>query len=243
MENTRIRACLVAMACWCAPAFAAHPLVTEDTGTQGTGNVEIENGLSWTRAAGATVFQYQPQVSYGLVPALDLIVQPSWIRQPGAQGWGDTNLDFKWRFFGAAPWSYGVRAGAALATGEHGLGLPHGTTSPHGTLIATYDEAPWMVHANLGLDHNPPAAGTREYVPRASVAVMWSATERLVWTMDAGVSADPDPHRHAFPATLLGGVIYTVIPGLDVDTGYQATAGARPQAHQWLLGLTYRFAP
>lgn len=44
-------------------ARAPHPPQTEDTGTQGTGNVEIENGFSSTRA----------------------------------QGWGDTNLDFKWQ--------------------------------------------------------------------------------------------------------------------------------------------------
>lgn len=231
------------LACLGLPAFAAHPLQTEDTGTQGTGNVEIENGLSWARTGGARVLSYQPQFSYGLTPAFDLIVQPSWLRQPDARGWGDTNVDVKWRFHGAGPWSLGLRAGVDLPTGKARLGLPHGTAGAHGLLVATYDEAPMTLHFNVGMDHNPASAGGRRHVGRVSAAVMWAASERLIWTLDAGASADPDPNRRAWPATLLGGFIYTLTPGLDADVGYQLTTGARPSTRQWLAGLTYRFAP
>lgn len=239
----RIGAGLLFAAALAGPAQAAHPLQTEDTGTQGSGNLEIEKGLSWTRADGATVFSFQPQFSYGLTPELDLIVQPSWVRQAGAHGFSDTNLDAKWRFFGADPWSLGLRAGLALATGKTGLGLPHGTVQAHGVLVATYDEAPFTVHANLGLTRNPAAAGGRRTLYRASAAVMWAASERLIWTVDAGAGSDPDATRGTWPATLLAGVIYTLTPGLDVDLGYQLSARAQPQARQWLAGLTYRFAP
>ena len=235
--------CLLTGAALSSPAFAAHPLITEDTGTQGTGNVEIENGLSRTQAGNSRFYVYQPQVSYGLTPAFDLIVQPTLVRQDGAQGFSDTNLDVKWRFFGAAPWSFGLRAGAALASGDRGFGLPRGTASAHGLLVATYDEAPWTVHANLGLTRNPAAAGGRQTIYQASTAVLFTASERLIWTLDAGISSDPDPSRRALPATLLAGAIYTVTPGLDVDLGYQVSSNARPQTRQWLLGLTYRFAP
>jgi len=224
-------------------ALAAHPLQTEDTGTQGKGNIEVENGLSWTRAAGATAFVFQPQLSYGLTPELDLIAQPTWTRQPGLRGFSDTNLDVKWRFFGAAPWSLGLRAGAALPTGDSRLGLPHGTASAHGLLVATYDEQPFTLHANVGMDRNPASAGMRRNIYRASAALMWAAREGLIWTLDAGTSSDPDPGRRAWPATLLGGVIYTVNAGLDVDLGYQVSTGARPSTRQVLMGLTFRFAP
>lgn len=237
----RLGACLLAWAA--SPAFAAHPLQTEDTGTQGQGNVEIENGLSWTRAGGATVFLFQPQLSYGLTPAVDLIVQPAWLRQPDGRGWGDSNVDAKWRFFGAAPWSLGVRAGLTLPTGGTRFGLPHGTVSAHGLLVATYDAAPLTVHANLGLDRNPASAGIRQNVYRASAALMWATQARLIWTLDAGTSSDPDPRRRAWPVTVLAGAIYTITPGLDADLGCQLSANARPSSRQWLLGLTYRFTP
>ena len=60
-------------------AFAAHPLQTEDTGTQGAGNLELENGLAWSRFDGGRLFSYQPQFSFGAAPTFDLIVQPSWL--------------------------------------------------------------------------------------------------------------------------------------------------------------------
>ncbi|MCE4555748.1 transporter [Pelomonas cellulosilytica] len=225
-----------------SPAWAAHPLQTEDTGTQGQGNVEIEKGLSWTRSAGTTVFAFQPQLSYGLTPALDLIVQPSWQRQPGVRGFGDTALDAKWRFFAVPGWSLGLRAGASVSSGDARLGLPRGTLQPHGLLVATVSDGPWTLHANLGLDRNPAASGLRRHVAHASAAVVWAAADGLAWTLDVGTSSDPDPARRAWPATLLTGFIYTLTPHLDADLGYQRSANARPASRQWLLGLTYRFS-
>jgi hypothetical protein len=113
--------------------FAAHPLQTEDTGTQGAGNVEIENGLSWAHAAGDRLLAYQPQVSVGFSPAFDLIIQPSWLSLrhdafATVRGRGDSNLDAKWRFFGNDPLSFAVRAGATLATSAHDLGLPQASS-------------------------------------------------------------------------------------------------------------------
>ncbi len=225
-------------------AHAAHPLATEDTGTQGAGNLEIENGLSRARAGGASAFAYQPQLSWGLTPSFGAIVQPSWLRgADGSRGLGDTNLDAKWRFYGEAPWSLGVRAGLALASNQHAMGLPKGDVSAHALLVATYDAAPFTVHANLGLARNPQGSGQRPWQPSASAALMWALDERLILTVDAGTSADPDPARKAWPATLLAGAIYTLKPGLDLDIGYQLSARAQPASKVWLLGLTYRFAP
>src|SRR3954469_13439113 len=62
-----------------APAsFAAHPLQTEDTATQGVGNLEVENGLQRTHFASIPQTTYQPQLSLGLAATLDAIVQPAW---------------------------------------------------------------------------------------------------------------------------------------------------------------------
>jgi hypothetical protein len=239
----RIGSCVLTVGIAAAlPVFAAHPLQTEDTGTQGRGNIEIENGLSWTRAGGATLFVYQPQLSYGLTPTCDLIVQPAWLRAAESRGWGDTNLDAKARFYGEAPWSLGVRAGATLATSQRSLGLRHGDASAHAVLVASYAAAPVTMHANLGLAVNPASSGGRRVDRRMSAAIMWAASERLTWTVDVGAGSDPDPARSAWPATLLAGVIYTIRPGLDVDLGYQTSSGARPATRQWLTGLTYRFS-
>jgi len=228
--------------------FAAHPLQTEDSGTQGAGNVELENGLSWLSVAGSKLFSYQPQISYGVSPTFDLIVQPSWLilrdeGSPSVQGWGDTNLDAKWRYFGEAPLSFAIRAGVRLATNQDGLGLRHGNVSTHAVLVATFDAAPFTVHGNLGLTQIPSGTGERTRAGRAAGALMWAASERLTLTVDGGAVSNPDPARSSWPGTLLVGAIYTIRPGLDVDIGYQSSVRTDLTARQWLLGVTYRFAP
>ena len=234
------------MAC-AGMAQAAHPLQTEDTGTQGTGNIEFENGLTWSRTGNTKDFSYQPQVSYGLTPALDLIGQPSWLIHRDESGatvrdFGDTNLDAKWRFFGSAPLSLAVRAGVTLATSGQGLGNPHGKVATHALIAATYDAAPFTTHFNLGLAQNPSGTDERKRIASTSAAFMWAVNEQLILTVDGSVAQNPSPARKAWPGTLLGGAIYTIKPGLDADIGWQSSLGAAPTTRQWLLGLTYRFA-
>ena len=228
-------------------AFAAHPLQTEDTGTQGAGNVEIENGLARARFDSTTLTTYQPQVSVGLAPTLDVIVQPSFAglhapAQAPVSGWGDTNIDAKWRFQGSDPWSLGIRAGLQAPTSQHGLGLPHGQVSAHALLVATWDATPTTVHANLGVTRVPRAPGTRATIAHLSAALMQALDERLILTVDGEIDQDPDPSRKTWPGSLLAGAIWTARPGLDLDVGYQRSFSAQPLNRQWMAGLTYRFS-
>ncbi|HEY4079358.1 MAG TPA: hypothetical protein VGM81_01570 [Burkholderiaceae bacterium] len=232
-------------------ARAAHPLQTEDTGTQGVGNFELENGLTWSRTGSARDFIYQPQVSYGLTPTVDLLGQPSWISHRDESGAtsraaGDTNLDAKWRFFGSAPLSLALRAGLTLATSGDGLGNPHGKVAVHGLIATTYDAAPFTVHANLGLAQAPDDSGQRTpqrtHIATASAAFMWALSEQLILTVDGSTSSNPDPQRKSWAGTMLAGAIYTIKPGLDADIGWRSSLGPIAATRQWLLGLTYRFA-
>jgi len=231
-------------------ARAAHPIQTEDTGTQGAGNLELENGFSRERdadARGTVVAAWQPQLSIGLAPTLDAIVQPAWVsrRARGADtaaGTGDTNLDAKWRFYGADPWSLAVRAGLELPTARAGLGLAHGRLGEHALLAATWDAAPTTVHVNAGASHALAGPGVRATAVVVSAAVLQAIDERLLVTVDGQFTQDPSPARRAWPGDVLAGAIWTLRPGLDVDLGYEAGINARPSSRSWLAGLTWRFA-
>ena len=90
---------LAALVTVTSTAYAGHPMLSEDTGTQGRGNTELELGYAWSRLDGTSIFLFQPQISYGTAATVDLILQPSWtsVDTPGAgreQGLGDTNVDF-----------------------------------------------------------------------------------------------------------------------------------------------------
>ena len=229
-------------------AFAAHPLQTEDTGTQGAGNLEIENGLSRARHDSTTQTVYQPQFSLGLLTTLDAIVQPAFVWQAAprdsASGWGDTNVDAKWRFWGSDPLSLAIRAGVELSTNDHGFGLTHGKKSEHALLALTWDHAPTTVHLNLGTTVVPRAAATpaRRSMISASAAVMQQIDEHLILTLDATLGQSPNPRQGPWPGTVLAGAIWTVNPGLDLDVGWQRSVRDQPVARTRLAGLTYRFS-
>lgn len=228
-------------------AYGGHPMLSEDTGTQGRGNTEIELGYAWSGQDGTSIFLFQPQLSYGKSSTLDLIIQPSWtiVDTPGAapqKGLGDTNLDFKWRFYGAAPWSLGVRAGIEAPTARYGLGLPHSTASPHALLVLTADFAPFNFNCNLGYSWVPDDPGARPNLYHFSAAATYAASERLFFVLDTAVDSNPDSTQVTPPAVALAGVIYTARPGLDLDVGYRGRLNSAAPQWQWLLGITYRGA-
>jgi hypothetical protein len=232
---------------WPLQAWPAHPLQTEDTATQGVGNVEFENGLMRSSGEGQSATAYSPQLSYGLWPTVDLIVQPSWMRMRDpdgvtVSGVGDTRLDLKWRFYGSAPLSLAVRAGIAAPSSQPGLGLRRGTLAAHAALVVTYDEQPFTVHGNLGYSRIPGDAGQRSDLRHVSSALMWAPDEHLTLTLEVSADSNPDRAGKHWLATALAGLIYTLRPGLDIDVGYQASMLGTPPDRAWLIGLTWRFA-
>src|SRR5258708_33744987 len=87
---------------------AAHPFITDDTNTQGAGHFELQLGTQYTRTETEGVryasFQFAPQLTYGIATPVDLIIRPPYNvnvmsgRDSGRNsGWGDTNLEVKWR--------------------------------------------------------------------------------------------------------------------------------------------------
>jgi hypothetical protein len=228
-------------------AHAGHPMLSEDTGTQGSRNFELELGQDWSRLDGLHVFLFQPQLSIGASPTFDLIVQPSWLRESGSvgepvQGLGDTNVDFKWRFFGAAPLSLGVRAGLELPTAQHGLGLRPGHIDSHAILVGTIDTAPWTVDMNAGYSHDDSFPTARSDLFHFSVALLYSLSARTVLVFDTAADTNPDETQPSWMGVVLFGAIYTVRPGLDVDAGFRAPLNPGAPAQQWLVGITYRGA-
>ncbi len=229
-------------------ACAGHPMLSEDTGTQGIGNAELELGFAWSRDRGDRYFLFQPQLSYGTSPTLDLIAQPSWLnnddsKQGQEHGFGDTNLDMKWRFYGNAPLSFAVRAGFELPTGQYDLGLPHGEVSTHSLLVATLDTAPLTFDANIGYTFNPKSTGLRTDVYHVSAAATYAVNESAYLIVDTAADSSTDPQSARWSEVGLAGFIYTLAPGLDIDAGYRAPLNSAAIAKQWLVGITYRWAP
>ena len=78
-------AILAALVAASGATFAAHPVISEDPGTQGTGRFELEAGSSAIRGdpGFGRGFDAQPQLSYGVIETLDVIVQSTYSGRSG----------------------------------------------------------------------------------------------------------------------------------------------------------------
>ena len=201
--------CLAATA-----AMAAHPLVSDDTGTQGRGHSQFELSTDRDRTrtdagverAQSTAATY----SYGVHDDVDLGISVPHVyqRAPGEahqQGLGDVALQAKWRFHAGERWSLALKPAVTLPSGSHGKGLGNGraTTALH--LLAQYEAEPvtWLV--NVGGTHNNSRDGQRKALWSASTALLYTPPCRL----DAGVRYRRQPQSRprgaAYPVLCLAG--------------------------------------
>lgn len=180
-------------------AFAAHPLITDDTFTQGKGNTQIEVSYKYAHDddIGVKTQTQQPQVqlSYGIIDPLDLIVTVPYLfvrtEQGGnttsADGIGDVTAALKWRFFGDKEGlQFAIKPSLTFPTGDEQKGLGVGQSSPGASdyykfdrqsygaaLIATYEKEEWCVSVNAVYQHNSYGLQSDEDAYRSDI---WSAS-------------------------------------------------------------------
>ena len=227
------------------PALAMHPMLTEDTGTQGKGRFELELGFERVREGDATSFEFGPQLSWGALDNVDLIVRPAWLDLRGdadsTRGLGDTALDVKWRFHEDGPWSYGLRAGLDLPTGNEGKGLGSGKTGYHGVLIATCATEPLTLSANVGVLHVGNLPLQRRNLGLATVGAVWEAREGLKLAAEVDTATNPDPGRSSWPTVTRVGIVWSLDKHWDVDVGYQVPINRPAPDAAILAGATLRW--
>ena len=246
---------MLAMLLWCgvSAAEAAHPLVTDDTGTQGQwkGQVEVTGELGRDRAAGTRTDsgQLATTLTLGVWETVDVFLgvpyQFETIKAAGAKdatdGVGDLTLGGKWRYWERGAWSLAVKPSFTLPTGDDGAGFGTGRVTANLVLVGTWAADPWAVHANVGYLRNENTQGDRENLWQASLAEEWHVLPRL--RVVANVGAE---QAHTLGSTtplvfVLGGVIYGVTDTLDLDLGVKGGL-TRPETDLTILaGLTWRF--
>lgn len=229
-------------------AIAAHPMLTEDPQTQGTGKFELELGQAFARGdplQGGSGTEFAPQMTGGAAPTLDIILRTTWLTQapaeaPAARGWGDSMLDFKWRFHESAPVAFAVRAGVDIPTGDAARGLGTGATGYHVIAIAGWQLARVNINANVGYARVR-QQGARSDVGAVSAAVVGPNASPWRTFIEATAVSNPDPQVVQWPAVARTGLIYSATTWLDLDAGYQARLNRSATREVWLIGATLRW--
>ncbi len=249
----------------CSPAaYAAHPLITDDMGTQGTGKFQMELNGEYasdreTPAPGIEKVERAVGVgatlSYGITDAVDAVIgvpyvwvetNESDLTVPGSahaseKGLSDISLEMKWRFWEREGRGLAVKPGISVPTGNDQRGLGTGKYGYSLFLIGTQEAGPWVFHANFGYIHHANRADEREGLCHLSLASEYSVNEKLRIVGNFGQERNPDKNDSTRPVFALAGLIYGISENLDIDLGVKAGLTDPETDHAVLAGLAVKF--
>ncbi len=234
-------------------AFAAHPLITDDTGTMGTGKAQLElNGeyghdkedgvTSTTTEVGATL-------SHGLSETVDLVVGLPYQHlgtkdadtTVSENGFADTSVEVKWRFYEHGDLSLAVKPGLTLPTGDEEKGLGSGKATYSLFFITSKEMDPWAFHLNLGYIRNENTHEEGKDVWHASLASSLALTEDLTAVANFGVESNTDKLVGTDPAFFLAGLVYALSEEFALDCGIKYGLSGPETDYTVLAGITWKF--
>ena len=236
------------------PLFAAHPLITEDTGTQGRGNFQLEltgeHAYEEEDGTRETTMRTNAVLSYGLRDNADVILTLPHRRISSEaadgsrmvnRGTADIGLDLKWRFYEQENLSFALKPGLTMPTGDETRSLGTGRSTRSLYLVTSYDAAPWEYHLHLGYIRNRNVLNQRESVRHVSAAVGRKVGDNLRLVADYGTDTPTSRTSSLNTGFFILGAIYSVRKGLDFDFGAKWGL-TKPEADfTWLAGVTFRF--
>jgi len=244
-------------------SFAAHPLITDDTGTQGKGKFLFElNGqasydsMDSVDDTGANIKtksrerEIKASLTYGVMENVDVIlgmpyqwkrVEESDVTTSDVSGIADMSLELKWRFYENDGFSFALKPGLTLPTGDKDKDLGTGRATVSLFFIATKELNPLTFHCNLGYKRNENQLEQREDIWHASLAGEYKVIQNLRLVANIGAERNTDPSSNTHPAFLLGGVIYSIRENLDFDFGIKIGLNETEKDFTFLGGIALRF--
>lgn len=240
------------------PSWAAHPLITDDAGTQGKGKFQLELNCQydWDKedidgvSSKTTAGQVATILSYGIAANVDMVLSLpyQWGRTEenesmayNENGIGDMVFETKWRFFEKDGFSLALKPGISIPTGNDEKGLGTGQLGGHFFLIGSKELGTCAFHANLGYIRNENKADERKDIWHASLATTWEVIKDLKLVANIGIERNPDDDANNDPAFLIGGAIYSVTENFDFDYGVKYGLNSSKTDISLMTGIAFRF--
>jgi len=245
------------------PSFAAHPLITDDTGTQGKGKflfeLNCQTGYETERSGAETgtnvtarerETELKAAFTYGVIDNVDVILTLpyEWKKTEignatvsDVSGIADISVEVKWRFFEKDGLSFAVKPGITLPAGDKDKDLGSGRAAGTLYLITTKDIDPWAFHLNLGYKRNENTVDEREDIWHASLAGEFKIMKKLKLVANIGAERNTDKLSDTNPAFILGGFIYSIREDVDIDFGVKGGLNKAEADITYLAGMALRF--
>ena len=235
------------------PALAAHPLISDDTGTQGKGNFQLELNGEFGHSDGdglkRDAISVNSVLSYGILDQLDVVLGIPYL-QVRTEGFGtattergisDTSIEVKWSFYEKDGFSLALKPGLLFPTGDESKDLGNGKVNYSFFFIGTKELEPWAFHLNLGYRRHENNRDERKEIWHASLATEFNLTKNLKAVANLGTERNPDPSSDRHPAFILGGFIYSLNEKINIDLGANLGLNRVDNYYSILAGISFRF--
>ncbi len=232
---------------WCGPAFGAHPLITDDSGTQGAGKFQIELNGEYAKDSSDSTTEIAVAVAGGVRDNLDIVLSVPYqflrfnddeSNRITEDGISDIAIELKWRFYENEDVCLALKPGIIIPSGDDAKGLGDGKASYGLVLITTKEIDPVTLHFNLGFNKN--RKELRD-IWHYSLAAEYEIMSNLMLVGNIGEETNSDKGSNTHPAFILGGLLYSVNEGLNVDIGIKAGLNKAEPDHAVLAGLAFMF--
>lgn len=251
--------------------YAAHPYITDDTGTQGSGNWQLELMAERHRhdhtadpGDGAvrqvrTLTPFSLVLTYGVLETVDIAFGLGHLRQrttedgnvvQASDGVGDSALELKWRFREANGLSLALKPGFVLPTGDENEALGTGRASWGVNFILTQESRPWVFLANVAYARAryklpADAEANRANLWRVSAGVAYYLRDDVRLVGEAGARTNGAKDDLFLPGRnghfAMLGLIYSPSDDMDFDFGVRRRVNRAEFDTALLLGATFRW--
>lgn len=234
-------------------AFAAHPLITDDTGTMGAGKAQLEmtgeyghdkeDGITTKTTEGGAA------LSYGISETVDLVIGLPYLHSRekneeatvSEDGFSDVAIEVKWQFYEHENMSLAIKPGLTLPTGDDEKGLGAGKATYSLFFVASQEMDPVAFHLNLGYIRNENTLEEEKDLWHASIASTVALTDKLTAVANLGVESNPDKLAGTDPAFFLAGLVYALSEEFDLDFGLKYGLNDPETDRTVLAGVTWKF--
>ena len=236
-----------------SPVFAAIPLITDDTGTQGKGRFQLELSGEYGHDEEESVANKSSEISatltYGIIDPVDIVLSipyQAWrtddsVSETRGSGVSDLAIEAKWRFYEKEGFSFAVKPGFTVPTGDEEKDLGNGEMTYYLYFIASKEINPWAFHFNLAYIRNENREGDRKDIWHASLASTVDVIKDLKLVGDIGLETNPEGSSNTPPAYVLGGVIHSLTGNLDIGLGLKVGL-TKPDTNVAVRGgMSYKF--
>lgn len=234
-------------------SFASHPLITDDTGTQGQGKMQLELNAEYSQDQQDRIqerkFDLSSIFTFGARRNLDLVLNLPYTRiqtlssaaEQVVQGLADIPVELKWMFYQNDGLSFALKPGLILPVGNYESGLGSGEFTPHIFFIASKGAKSSAFHLNLGYIRNANRLGELENLWHTSLASELAIFDRLKVVVNAGMERQPVRDENVHPAFFLAGFIFSLSKYFYLDAGIKTGLSRSETDLAFLLGMAGGF--